>query len=72
MSAITSELRQRYGSDVISVSLSGLGGLRNLEAITMLEDSERCSIRKKLAALPNGQLIVREDITVDFLRHVQS
>ncbi len=72
MSAITSELRQRYGNDVISVSLSGLGGLRNLEAITMLDDSERCSIRKKLAALPNGQLIVREDLTVDFLRHTQS
>lgn len=72
MSAITSELRQRYGNDVISVSLSGLGGIRNLEAITMLEDSERCSIRKKLAALPNGQLIVREDLTVDFIRHTQS
>lgn len=71
MSAIISQLRGVYGNDVISYSLSGLGGLRNLEAITMLVESERCSIRKKLAALPNGQLIVREDVTVDFVRHSQ-
>lgn len=72
ISAITAELRQRFGSDVIGVTLHGLGGVRNLEAITMLVESERCSIRKKLVALPNGQLIVREDVTVDFVPHSQA
>lgn len=72
VSAITAELRQRYGNDVISVSLHGLGGVRSLEVITLLEESERCSIRKKLAALPTGQLIVREDVTVDFVRQSQT
>lgn len=72
VSAITDELRKRYASDVVGISISGLGGSRNLEIITMLVESERCSIRKKLVALPNGQLIVREDVTVDFVRHSQT
>ena len=65
-SAMTSELRAIYGNDVISFSLSGLGGVRNFDSITMVSEGDRCSIAKVLVALPSGELAVSEDVTVDF------
>jgi hypothetical protein len=63
---MTSELRAIYGNDVISFSLSGLGGVRNFDSITMVSEGDRCSIAKVLVALPSGELAVAEDVTVDF------
>lgn len=68
ISAITSELRVNYGSDVVSVKLTGLGGTRNLETLTVMNDSDRCSIRKRLSKLPDGKLIVTEDVTCEFIQ----
>lgn len=69
VSEIQSELRSRYGSDVIDVQLSGLGGSANLHTLTVTDESQRCSIRKKLVALSDETLMVQEDVTIDFVRH---
>jgi hypothetical protein len=69
ISAAIMALRQAYGNDVIDVQLEGLGGDANLPALTVLDEGERCSIRKRLVAQPDDSLIVQEDVTVGFVRH---
>ena len=69
VSGITSHLLSVYGSDVLSVTVLNLGGEQNLEMFSILEESKRCSIRKKLVALPDNRLIVQEDITIEFIKH---
>lgn len=69
LDAITTALRASYGNDVISVAIAGLGGTEQLSALTVLDDSNRLSIRKRLVALADGNLIVEEDVTTNFVRH---
>lgn len=69
LDAITTALRAQYGNDVISVQVTGLGGNDNLQTLTITDDADRCSIRKRLTALPDDSLIVEEDIVVDFIQH---
>lgn len=68
-SAITEELREAYGNDVIAFSLEGLGGRTDVETITVLNDAKRLSLRKRLVAQGDGSLFVEEDVTCEFLRH---
>jgi len=72
ISTITSALKDSYKNDVIALSINGLGGTRNLQMLTVLNEGDRCSIRKRLTALPDGKLIVQEDVVVDFIRHEQN
>lgn len=69
MSAVVSSLERVYGDDVISLSISGLGGSMNLDALTVLSAGDRCSIKKRLANIGDGKLIVQEDIDVEFIKH---
>lgn len=64
-----SSLRTEYGTDVINVKLSGLGGDANFSVVTVVKATDRLSIRKKLVAQPDGYLIVTEDVSVNFFRH---
>jgi hypothetical protein len=67
LDSITTALRAQYSADVISILVSGLGGANNYSVVSILEDSKRCSIRKRLTALPNNSIIVEEDINVNFI-----
>jgi hypothetical protein len=67
VSEITSALRVIYENDVVSVKLTRLGGNLNLETLTVKNDSDLLSIRKKLTRLPDDTLIVEEDIEVEFI-----
>lgn len=71
VSALTSQLRQVYGNDVISLTVSGLGGIKNLAALTVINSGDRCNIRKRLIKLPDDKLIVSEDVSVNFLKYQQ-
>lgn len=51
------------------MQLSGLGGTLNLPALTILDDANRCSIRKRLVALSDDSLIVEEDVSISFVLH---
>lgn len=69
ISAVTDVLRGQYGNDVIDVQLSGLGGSANYSLLTVVDETDRLSIRKRLVALPDDSLIVEEDISFSFIRH---
>lgn len=66
---ISTALRSQYGNDVISVQLAGLGGDLDLPAVTITDEADRLSIRKRLVAMPDDTLIVEEDCTIDFIEH---
>lgn len=68
-SSILRALLTAYGGDVIDVQVSGLGGEDNLSALTMLDEGERCSIRKRLIAQADDSLVVQEDLVFNFVRH---
>lgn len=69
LDGIIEALRQRYGTDVISVQVEGLGGVEKLQAITVVDASDRCSLRKRLTAQPDGSMQLEEDVTITFLPH---
>lgn len=69
ISQLEEALAKVYGSDVISVNVTGLGGDANYRVLSVVEDSTRLSIRKVLKLLPSGQLAVQEDISVVFTVH---
>lgn len=69
ISSILTALRTAYGNDVIDVQVTGLGGTANLSALTMMDEGDRCSIRKRLVAQADDSLIVQEDVTIGFVRH---
>ena len=72
ISSIESKLKDVYGSDVMSVELSGLGGTSNHQVITLIGNGDRISIRKKITPQSDGKLIVEEDVTVEFVTHKKS
>lgn len=69
VSGMLKALREAYGNDVIDVDVNGLGGEANLSVLTVLNDGDRCSIRKRLIAQADDSLIVQEDVTIGFVRH---
>lgn len=68
-SLLIAKLTEAFGEDVISFSVSGLGAGKNINTLTIVNDGERLSIKKRLTALPDNKLIVEEDVTCDFFMH---
>jgi hypothetical protein len=70
---IEEALKIAFGNDVIALELSGLGSpAQNLPLFTILDDSIRASLRKKLVALTDNSLVLMEDLTVSFILHDES
>lgn len=69
VSAIEYALRNKYGTDVIDVKLSGLGGAADYDTVTVLDNANRLAIRKRLAAQPDGTLIVEDAVTFSYIKH---
>lgn len=69
ISRFITSLKEIYGDDVISISFTGLGGINKNQTISILTEGDRCSIRKKLTTLPNGDRIVEEDVNIAFIKH---
>lgn len=69
MSEISSKLRTNYNTDVVSFNITGLGGSLNLETLTLVNESERCSIRKRLVKSTDSKLIVQEDVECTFINY---
>lgn len=69
ISQLEEALAKVYGSDVLSVNATGLGGDANYRVVTVVDESTRLSVRKALKLLPSGQLAVQEDISVVFTTH---
>jgi hypothetical protein len=69
ISQLEDALSSVYGSDVIAVTVTGLGGSGEYKVVTLTTDSTRLSIRKVLQLLPSSQIAVQEDISVVFTTH---
>lgn len=70
---IEEALKIAFGNDVVAVDLTGLGSTtQNLPLFTILDDSIRASLRKKLVALTDNSLVLMEDLTVNFIVHDES
>jgi hypothetical protein len=67
--AIKVALQATYGEDVIDCELVGLGGSSSIFVLTVLDASNKCSIRKRLFAQSDNSLIVQEDCSVTFIQH---
>jgi hypothetical protein len=72
ISEILDNLRQAYGSDVVDVQITGLGGIENYSVVTVADDTDRLSIRKRLVALADGTLAAEEDVTISFRKVITS
>lgn len=68
MTAIESAQMASYGTDVINAETSGLGGVLNLRALTVVDSTKRLSIRKRLTPQQDASLIAEEDVTVIFTK----
>lgn len=69
MDSIITEMKSQFGSDIIAISVSGLGGDLNLAALTVIDDVNRCGLRKRLVTLSDNTLIVEEDVSMNFIKH---
>ncbi len=69
ISDISESLKEAGGGDILSVSIRGLGGNRNLDMLTVLDSAKRLSIKKKLVNRSDGVLLLQEDVDVVFVRH---
>ena len=66
---INAELKAALGDDVYGVLVSGLGGSRNINTMTITDESQRAVIRKRLAIDGDGALIIQDDFNVNFSIH---
>lgn len=69
MSDIVDQLRAQYAGNVKAFALKGLGGSRNLDVATMIDDSRRLAIRKQLVSRNDQTLALQEAVTINFVRH---
>lgn len=66
---IEAALKKVGGADIITLDFMGLGGTANYRVLTMLDDSARLTIGKKLVALPNDTFSVEDNIDIRFVLH---
>lgn len=72
VSDIIDALRVAYGADAISMEVSTLGGTAQLAVLTVIDDTARLSIRKKLNYREDGSFALAEDVDVQFIPHERS
>lgn len=66
-SMILSRLVEVYGNDVLGVKMVGLGSEVEITAMTVLDETKRCCLKKRLYVQADNSMIVEEDITVNFV-----
>lgn len=69
ISKIIETLRISYGTDVIDVKLNGFGNDSTINVATIINNSNRFSIKKKLVALADNTLSITDDVSFEFVRH---
>ena len=69
ISGIEEKLRNIYKDDVIEIRLTGFGGDNNIRVVSIVDQTSRCSIKKRLVALADNTLTLTDDVNVTFVRH---
>lgn len=67
LSQINDALKLALGDDVIAFEIEGLGGDAKLSVCTLVEDSARLTIRKRLEYRPDQTFALIEDINNEFV-----
>ena len=68
-SDIIAALKLAAGDDISGVEITGLGAAADFSILTVEDESVRLSLRKKLTVLTNQELMVEDDLNINFLRH---
>jgi hypothetical protein len=66
LSGIISSLTSVLGADAYGISISGL----TLGTFTIKDGGSRPTIGKKLTITPEGTLAVRDDVSIEFIKHL--
>ena len=66
---IAQQLRQEIGEDVVSIEIDDIPVAGGITTYTTKDDSTSSSVKRILRILPNGERIINEDITVEWIRH---
>lgn len=69
VSDIVREITERAGGNIIAVRVLGLGGLENYPVVSLLDDSNRLSVRRIAEDRSDGTIGVIDDISVGFVQH---
>jgi hypothetical protein len=69
ISDIVDALRSQYGNDIMGVDVSKLGGAAQLAIVTMVDDSKRLALRKRLVSRNDATLALEEDVTFTWVLH---
>ena len=67
---LAESIKSAVGSDVMAIDMDKMGPFKDIAAYTALDDSRRCSVKRVLEVQPDNSLRVREDINIEWLRHV--
>lgn len=67
--SIISALRENYGADVIAISIDGLGGSDNFDLVSIINDTNRFTLKKRLISLADNTITLKDDVNVSFVRH---
>lgn len=68
-SQISDVLKDVYGGDVLSFEAEGLGGTAKLSICTLVNDSARLTLRKRLEFRADQTFALREDVNIEFIPH---
>ena len=66
ISGIEETLKNTYGSDVTAVTMKGFEGDK-YKAVIIVDKASKFSIKKRLVVLPNNDLIIEEDININYV-----
>lgn len=66
---INDALRVAYANDVIAFDQEGLGGDAKLTVATVVDDSARMTIRKRLEYRPDQTFVLVDDVSCEFIPH---
>ena len=69
LSQMSKALTEAFGSDVIDVEIEGLGGSEEYATVTVMNETDRPSIKKILKTQSDNSLIVEEAVELVFIRH---
>lgn len=63
---ILRNLRELFGDEIIGVDMDGLGEESEEDILTIVDDTERLTLRKKLIANPDGTIGIVDDVTIGY------
>lgn len=69
MGAITADLRKAYDTNVVTFTITGLGGEANYPIVRIKDREKRLCINKRAVAQPDNSIIIEDDVTIIFISY---